>query len=225
MPITRLSNGKLVFYAHVPKCAGSAVEDYLHARFGRLGMIDRAFSMRSPDGAWTRSPPQHMPEVVRRALLPDQLFDAIFATVRHPVRRLVSVFRFQKYVESRLPTYLKFERWLEGLDRTLLLEPYALDGHLRPMTEIVPQDARVFRVEDGLDSLVAWLDEMAGDATGPRRVGRSNVLSQRAPTADDVVLTPALHTLIYRLYAADYARFGYDRTGADMQPVQIEAPS
>jgi hypothetical protein len=212
MPVSRLPNRKLLYFAHVPKCAGTAVEHYLQARFGPLGLLDSGFGRRSRIEAWSLSPPQHMPEAVRRDLLPDVLFDALFATVRHPALRLRSVYLFQREVEKALPPTLKFERWLETLPRTLALDPYALHGHLRPMAETVPEHARVFRVEEGFGPLVDWLDMTAGDESGPRQIAPVNRLTDRlgqnAPQLP--VLGPALCSRIAALYAVDYERFGYD---------------
>ncbi len=212
MPVIRMPNRKLLYFAHVPKCAGTAIEHYLTARFGRLGLLDPAFGRRSPADAWSLSPPQHMPEAIRRDLLPDALFDAVFATVRHPALRLRSVFLFQREVEKALPPTLKFETWLETLPRTLALDPYALHGHLRPMSEIVPHKSRVFRMEDGFTSLVAWLDAEAGNEDGPREVGTANRLADRLGQAAPAMpaLGPTVLARIATLYVADYERFGYD---------------
>lgn len=210
MPIVRIKD-KLVYFAHVPKCAGTAVEHYLHKRFGPLGMNDPYFSKRGANDAWSLSPPQHMPELVRRELLPDRLFDAMFATVRHTALRLRSVFLFQREIERALPPNMGFGKWIDTLSRTLALDPFALHGHLRPMAETVPEGARVFRVEDGLGALVEWFDELAGAADGPREIAPANVLAERLGKKEvpKVHLTPAICSRIAELYAADYDRFGY----------------
>lgn len=212
MPITRLRNGKLLYYAHVPKCAGTAVERYLQQRFGVLGMHDGAFARRSVAEAWSFSPPQHMPEAVRREILPDPLFDAIFATVRHPAHRLRSVFLFQRDVEKALAPTMRFERWLEGVPRTLALDPYALHGHLRPMHEMVPDAAKVFRVEDGVDAIVAWLDHLSGAEDEPRSIAPANVLAVRLGESGSKppAFTPEICAKIANIYPLDYARFGYE---------------
>ena len=212
MPLTRLANGKLIYFSHAPKCAGTAVERYLQNRFGPLGLLDPAFGRRNPVDAWSLSPPQHMPEAVRRELLPDTLFDAHFATVRHPATRLRSVFLFQREVEKSLPLTLRFERWLDTLPRTLALDVYALHGHLRPITDYVPETARVFRVEDGLDAVVDWLDAEAGGADGPRQISAANVLATRLGEAMPAMppLTSSICAQIATLYPSDYERFSYD---------------
>lgn len=210
MPIARLPNGKFLYFAHVPKCAGTAVERYMIDRFGALGMHDGAYAARSDGDAWSLSPPQHMPETVRRDLLPDTLFDAVFATVRHPLLRLRSAFLFQREVERSLPAALPFHRWIETLPRSLALAPYALHRHLRPMVETVPANATVFRIEDGLDAVVAWLDRQAGTDDGPREIGTANRLADRLTDAQpEVPLSRKVMARVAEIYADDYARFDY----------------
>jgi len=216
MPITRLPNGKLLYFAHVPKCAGSAVEQYLKQRFGVLGLQDGAFAQRSASAAWSLSPPQHMPEAVRRDWLPDALFDGLFATVRHPLKRLQSVFLFQREVEGALPAQMPFHRWIDTLPRSLALAPYALHGHLRPMAEVVPETAAVFRIEDGLDPVVDWLDGTAGTTDGPRAIAPYNTLKDRLKgNVPEIDLTPEICARVAQLYAVDYARFGYSEDPGD----------
>ena len=211
MPLIRLPNAKMLYFTHVPKCAGTSVEDYLRDRFGLLGLLDRRFGKRSAPEAWTHSPPQHMPEAVRAELLPDTLFNGIFATVRHPATRLRSVSVFQRAVECSIPANTSFPVWVEALPRMLATDPYALHGHLRPMSETVPLDANVFRIEQGLADLIDWLDEIAGDAGGPRKIGRANITAERMRgTMQQVQLNKAVLGRIATIYAADYARFGYD---------------
>ena len=217
MPLCR-AHDTWLYFAHVPKCAGTAVERYLETRFGLLGMRDPGFGLRAPAEAWSLTPPQHMPEAVRRELLPDALFDGMFATVRHPVMRLRSAFVFQRDVEQALPANMPFHRWINTLPRSLALGPYTLHGHLRPMVEYVPDAATIFRVEDGLDAVVQWLDTITGHNDGPRTVAPSNVTSDRVKTpAPAVQLTPALLDQIAELYAADYDRFGYPVDPAEME--------
>lgn len=217
MPICRAQD-KWIYFAHVPKCAGTAVERYLEDRFGPLGMRDGGFGRRSAYEAWTLSPPQHMPEAVRSDLLPDTLFDGMFATVRHPATRLRSVFLFQRDVEKALPAKMRFHRWIDTLHRSLALDPYALHGHLRPMTEFVPEAATAFRIEDGLAPVVHWLDDLTGTESGPREIAPVNVLSERiGATLETIALTPRILDMIATLYADDFGRFGYPLDPEDME--------
>ena len=211
MPLTRLPNGKLLYFVHVPKCAGTAVEKFLLARFGQLGMHDVYFASRTAMDAWSLTPPQHMPEAVRKTLLPDRLFDGIFATVRHPVDRLRSAFLFQREIAKAIPPKMAFGRWLAELPRLLATDPYAYHGHVRPMDDYVPPSATVFRVEDGMESLVDWLDGQAGNQDEPRAIKPANVLANRLPgdALPEVNLSLSVYNQIVELYRTDFERFGY----------------
>lgn len=203
--------GKLVYYAHVPKCGGSAVADYIRRRFGDLAFNDNRYMAQPEALRWTRSSPQHVDAQTLERLIPPGLFDACFTIVRHPVARAVSTYHFQAEVERQVPPGTSFSDWLAGLPRLLADQPFAADNHIRPMTQIVPEGATVFHLEHGLDPLVAWFDALAGTADPPRVIEERNTrgayvrtTGQKAePTAADVAL-------IARIYAADFDRFGYD---------------
>jgi hypothetical protein len=209
MPFFRTA-GKLVYYAHVPKCGGSAVARYIAQRFGPLAFHDSGFLRRPAAARWTRSSPQHVDAATLARLIPPALFDASFAVVRHPVARIVSTYHFQREVEGTIPPNLPFAEWLAQLAPDDPAEPFAYDNHIRPMTDIVPAGATVFHLEHGLDALVPWFDAVAGNAEGPRAIlpenergARGGAAGERArPTAADVAR-------IAQLYAADFARFGY----------------
>jgi hypothetical protein len=70
-------------------------------------------------------------------------------------------------------------------------------------------DARIFRLEDGLDGIVAYLDGLAGNTDGPRQIAPKNVGTWRGNDTDPV-LTDKVLALVAQVYAEDFARFGYD---------------
>ena len=211
MPLFRLPDGRIGLYAHVPKCAGSAVERHLKLRFGRLALLDHAHAKR--EEPWSRSSPQHAPAEVLDRLFPEDWIAARFATVRHPATRIASAFAFHRDWTGRIGPKARFEAWLDRIDPA---RPYAFDGHVRPMADLVPEGAAVFRIEEGLEPVVAWIDALAGETRGPRRIESRNTRSDylarpgAAAKGSRPELTPAALSRIAELYAADFARFGYD---------------
>ncbi len=158
-----------------------------------------------------------------RSLFPDDYFAAHFAVVRHPARRLVSAFLHNRNHGAINPA-IGLRRFLHRLKRADRDFHERTDNHFLPAVSFVDPSAQVFRLEDGEQPLIAWLDELAGNSDGPRTLPRVNEKSAPPPGA---VMTrafrilqkfqPALPELdrtilqlIHRIYREDYERFGYD---------------
>lgn len=225
MPLSIASDGRLIYFAHVPKAGGSSVEDHLEARFGPLSMIDRNWERVWHNGLWRESSitgsPQHLTASDAARLLPARI-DWTFAMVRDPVARLVSEYRFQARMNRgrRRLTGAGFSTWLRISLSGARWAPMIFDNHLRPQTEIVPEGAEVFRLEDGFAPLLTRLDALFGPPPPGTKMGRaleSRNHAQVVPSAQDL-------TLIARVYAADYARFGYPPPDIDGAPCDRLAP-
>jgi len=219
MPIIRIG-AKLIYFAHVPRCAGSSIEDYLGARFGQLGFLDRSFLSIPVAGRWNQCSPQHIDVRSLMRLLPAALFDAIFAVVRHPVDRIVSVYRFQRDIAGLIPADTGFGDWLAELESQYEKDPFCYDNHAQPATNLIPErNAKIFRLEDGLAPVVDWLDELAGNQDGPREMVVSNTYAQRldreqVPAGPASQITETERGIIEEIFAADYKRFGYAESAA-----------
>ena len=208
MPIFKAA-GKLVYYAHVPKCGGSALAWYLRERFGLIAFSDDRYFSQPARRRWTRTSPQHVDREALGRLFPDGFFDASFTVVRHPVSRLVSAYHFQMEVEKTVPDQTGFSDWLADLEDRLAEDPFVFDNHVRPMDQIVPEGAQVFHLEHGIDALVPWFDTLTGGADSLRAIPRINEKSGGPKAARVTPGAPDLE-LIGRLYAVDFKRFGYD---------------
>jgi len=208
VPIIRIAD-KLVYFAHVPRAAGTAVERYLRARFGLLAFADSQY-LSLGDAAWTRSSPQHIPVAALERLFPQGFFDASFAVVRNPATRLRSVFLRQRDIEGALPPDTNFHDWLEGLP----VNSAEIDNHSLPMVDFIPEGAKIFHLEDGLQPVIEWLDALAGNRDGPREIAMVNSHEQRlhkavAPGLAPPQLDDTAKALIAERYGADVVRFGY----------------
>lgn len=220
MPIARIDD-RLVHFAHVPKCAGTAVEEYMAARFGPLAFLDRSHRSH-PWQTWSRTSPQHVEAAALAQLFPPGFFAASFAVVRHPAVRLLSSYGYERR-RARVPPGRDFFAWLRWQSRKRARDPHALDNHVRPMADIVPEAAVVFRLEDGLDRVVEWLDAVTGDKAGPRTIAavhatetipqrprrRRARLLGRLLDRPVPVLDEAICRAVHAAYRQDYDRFGY----------------
>ncbi len=210
MPLVKI-NERLHFFAHVPKCAGSSVERYLEDRFGRLAFVNRRYLDEPEALRWTKASPQHVPLKAFHKLVPETWIASSFAVVRHPMTRFASAFKFQAGHESSVPDDWTidqfFDDWMSRKDS----EPYLYDGHLLPQSDLVPEKAAIFRMEDGLEALVDHLDRLAGNTGGLRSMPAANSSEDRKPLSTERrTMSPETRERLTDYYAEDFSRFGYD---------------
>jgi hypothetical protein len=211
MPFFRTA-GKTCYFSHIPKTGGTSVEDYLIERFGPLSMLDREFNSRDPRHCWCKCSPQHIEWKSLQMILPLEMIDAVFAVVRHPIARTESGYHFQIQTEKTIPPETPFSDWLRDQIALQKENPFALDNHMRPQSDFVPEGAAVFHLEHGLDPLVPYLDQIAGNTDGPRTIGHSN---KRKKSGDKAAVpawarpSQADIDLLCDFYAEDFERFGY----------------
>lgn len=196
------ANGQKVFFAHIPKTAGSSVEEYLVRRFGGpLSLIDRN-KREGVRGTGLITPLTHVAAIDLREMLPPDI-NFSFTVVRHPVARIQSEYRYQTGV-SRL-SRLGFSTWLRVMMIAARIEPRIYENHIRPQIDLIPENSEIFRLEDGFDSLIERLNDVTG-STAPDQAVQHLLKRERKGIA--------LHRqdieLLGSFYADDFERFGYD---------------
>ena len=168
---------------------------------------------RARRGGWRVADPPNSPQHLVWAdacTRLDRVPDAVFAVVRDPAARMASEHRWQRRGRrgtrlGRAVARLPFSFWLRVMLAMARRNPFAYDNHLRPQADFVPEEARVFRLEDGLAPVANWLVEAAGAAPLSEPVPHA-LASGGAPeiAAED-------RALIEAAFRADYMRFGYAR--------------
>lgn len=212
MPIIRHS-GRLIYFAHIPKCAGTAIHRYITSRTGTMAFSNTKFLATAEEFRWTKSSPQHIPIAALDLLFPVGFFDESFALTRHPVDRMAAVFLFQREKEGSIPVELTFEAWLGRLNDHRASNPFVFDNHTRPMGDFVPEEATLFRMEDGLEDLKMWIDQKLDLAPDPAfaQIPRINTRYRRHDgNMPKFEISSEARELIWSLYRDDFERFGYD---------------
>ena len=200
MPIFK-HDGKLLYFSHVPKCAGSSIENYLISRLGPAAFLDRKFPPGNRHN-WSRTSPQHISAQQLDRLFPPSFFDDGFAFIRDPLARVRSAFHYHQSKRRKIPEDESFESWLPRIANFDKQTHARFDDHFRPQSTFVPDWCKIFWLEEGFDSFILWLDEWTG-TTHPGRMG--HVLHGK------YTVTPPSDTVLHFVqgyYAEDYARFG-----------------
>ena len=225
MPFFRIGP-ELHYFAHVPKCAGTSIEDYLRTRFGSLAFLDRRHN-RQPEGErWTRSSPQHIPAEALARMVPEDWISSSFAVVRDPISRLRSAFSHQAQQRRSVDAGMTINEWFEESVASAVDKPFMLDNHLRSQSDMVPAQSTVFKLENGLDHVVRHLDRLAGESAYGSSIPVRNQ-SANNPTIEPERLLLTADTLLAvgEYYRADFDRFNYSFDPRQEDPTRPPTPA
>lgn len=216
-----LHSGKLHAFVHVPKCGGTTIERALRARFGDRGLLHDTYYATPLPRRWSKTSPQHIAWADMEAMIPDAMLDQVFAVVRHPLSRFVSTYNFNAR-SGHVPAGMGPQEWFDMGTGAPDRLPFISDNHLRRQVDLMPERTTVFRLEDGLEPVISWIDKTFG-VTAESKAEDGNV----APAADTktfraLEMPGGLKRRIEEYYADDYARFGYDE--APPKPASLTVP-
>lgn len=235
MPYIEL-DGHRILYIHVPKTGGTTIESWLGSlaplRFRTVG-VPSALNCTA----------QHLRYEDFEELFGAGAFDYAFMTVRNPYDRLASEYRMQCELaqDSFFGEMQRFTPWLDRTVARFGRDPFVLDNHIRPQWEFLGDAVEVFRLEDGMDTILSAVAARIG-VTAPGDIGHALKTNQgkgpgkgqakgkgkwarakaaaQAEKTDKTARRPApqvrwTRTNIRRvqsLYAGDFEEFGYPDT-------------
>lgn len=208
MPLFRC-NDKLVFFAHIPKCGGQSVEAYLAKRFGSLAFLDNKHRRLESHLRWGATSPQHIEMDALRRLFPSDWFYASFAVVRNPYTRLVSAWNFRLMTRKTHELSSSIEDWLNTVAGGSIIARHESDNHLARQVDLVPDDAKTFQLEEGMNKIVSWLDELEGKQHSERQIPKSNTQGKPLTGLKKSELSQDAIDAIREIYADDFSKFGY----------------
>ena len=206
MPVF-IKDERYVLFPHVPKTGGTSIERLFRRNGWEMFLRDAKVGQGSLHYV-RRCSPQHLHAAVLRELIDLSRVDLCFMVVRDPIAR----FRSEYAMRQKDPTKTdaaSVEAWAARVLGRYERNPYALDNHLRPQHEYLLPDTEVFRLEDGLDTMMTNLNERFG-------LGVPNEVDHRLKSADrtgissrDVEISPTLEERLRGLYAEDFRQFGF----------------
>lgn len=193
---------KNILYVHIPKAGGTTVENWL-SRFGAL----RLFNSSNPEAMLCT--PQHLTYSDIERLFPAGYFDYAFAIVRNPYSRIESAYRYQHVSLYHRPSHEpeSFQKWMRELPSRLKRHPFLFDNHWRRQVDFLSGNTRIFKIEDGLD---AALSRVAAETGLPQLDTALPVTNHTRDLNLPLSWGPAELDVARNLYAADFARLGYD---------------
>jgi hypothetical protein len=204
MPVYRI-NGKNILFIHVPKTGGTSVERFLSLHSdASLQSEGKKLLKPTRGGLMSRSLPlQHFHAEILRNMFSSTFFDYAFLIVRDPLQRLASEYRHSVNL-GHVDAKLGFNSWSALMLALACFAPHLRNNHFLPQFEFHCFDAEIFRFEDGMDSILIRLAERLG-VENPR-----NIPHERKVDFADVTVSTATEARVKRVFAKDYASFGYE---------------
>ena len=209
MPLIRHQD-KIVLFVHIPKTGGTSVEDAMM----RSGAVVALKYGKRFEG-FMKTTFQHLNAEIYEGAIPADFYDYAFATVRHPVPRLVSEYFYRRKRGFRAAS---FDRWVNDALREQTRNQYAMDNHIRPQVDFLTEGVEVFRIEDGIDKPLTKAAEVLG-----MTLSETDTHTNRRKRKKKVQWTAATRARMLDFYAADFERFGYDPT-QEFKDVELTAP-
>jgi hypothetical protein len=202
-----LDEDNKILFVHVPKTGGTSVER-LFAKSGfRTSYRDPKVGRDSVN--WLRRcSPQHLHAHVLEQLFDLSRFDLVFMIVRDPVARFRSEYSMRHKTDLRTDSFL-VEQWTDEVLAKYEKNPYLYDNHLRPQSEFHLPGAVVYRLEDGLQSVVDDLRGRFGldlDDTIPHAMNREK---DSGIPSHQVQISLRTEERLRDFYREDFERFGY----------------
>lgn len=203
MPVYRI-NKKNILFIHVPKTGGTTVESFLELH-GKASLHNQGVKLLKPvSGSFlTRSLPlQHFHADLLAGMFAPDFFDYTFMIVRDPLERLKSEYRHSRAL-GRPDTRLNFEHWVRLMLGLAAFAPNLRNNHFRPQSQFKCFNAEVFKLEDGMEHILASVCTRLG-IPAPEKIPHERKMTD---IAFDV--TPVARAKIHAVYDADYRMFSY----------------
>ncbi len=212
MPIIKIKE-KIVYFAHIPKCAGQSIENYFRAIGLPLAFLDEFHISKPSNPPWNKTSPQHITGDALARLFPKNFFDIHFTVVRHPYERLTSAFRFQKYVEKKIKQEESINSFVKNTLRSAAKKGNTFDNHFLPQLDfLMPgQTISFFKIEHGVARVKQFIDEIALTRSRGIDIGHSNKRTYPESDVDDISSLDMDSLEIVRgVYEQDFIKFTYN---------------
>jgi hypothetical protein len=206
LPVFR-RDGQNILFIHVPKTGGTSVERMFEAGGFEMLYRDGRTGAGSVNSLRTVSP-QHMhASLLERTFRLDQ-FDRIFMLTREPVARFRSEYGMRNS-KGLVRDAEAVDAWADKAFKRYRKDPSCFDNHLRPQSEFYVPGAEVYRLEDGLENVMADLDSKVGGGLPSETLRALDRQKTAGVATHEIEVSEQLQRRLLVTYHDDFARFGY----------------
>jgi hypothetical protein len=159
-----------ILYIHIPKAGGGSIEEFLEKnRFKRTIWTAKPWK-------FSKCSAQHMHAELLNTFLHLEKIDYIFATIRNPVHRMISEYkwRIKRDIASN-----GFNDWYEEARKNYQADNFYADNHMRPMHQFITSECIVFKLEDGFSSIPLSIEKALSKKKKEFQFSCKNIQNQK----------------------------------------------
>ncbi|PSJ48034.1 hypothetical protein C7H85_04345 [Zobellella endophytica] len=210
MPIFSKDN-KNILFIHVPKAGGSTIESIFKRSEFEMTYFDGG--KHSKLNPLRKCSPQHMYAEQLNALFEVNKFDYIFMLVRNPIERFKSEFgmRHQQADKNNRLNFDYVNSWTKKTLENYNSNPYCYDNHIRPQSQFYLPGTRVFKLEDGMDSII---EQISKDISMQLNYDGFKIMDRKKKSgfsSKDVPISDFTLNHLEHFYAEDFFNFNYKK--------------
>ena len=204
-------NSEFIYFSHIPKCAGSSIEDYF-STFPECSILflDREFYTSSLRN-WTKSSPQHISGNVIERLFDNSFFSNYFAIIREPIDRFKSTFNFQKYCLKNIEKEMDPNFFVSEILPINYQKQGWCDNHFQTQISfLIPnRKYKLFLMnQEGLRKAKKYIDQNIFHNRRESDIPRSNTAKKLySNKVDDIELNSKSIEVIKEIYKLDFNLF------------------
>ena len=204
-------NSDFIYFSHIPKCAGSSIEDYF-STFPECSILflDRDF-YKSSLRNWTKSSPQHIPGNVIERLFDNSFFTDYFGIIREPIDRFKSSFNFQKYWLKNIKEDMEPNFFVSEILPNNYQKQGWCDNHFQTQISfLIPnRKYKLFLMnQEGLRKAKKYIDQNIFHNRRESDIPRSNTAKKiYSNKVDDIELNSKSIEVIKEIYKLDFNLF------------------
>ncbi len=183
-----------MLYIHIPKTAGTSLKNSLRKDVELIFNVEHMKDFPCP--------PQHFHFDLLKQLGFTQLCQRHFTITRHPIDRFISEFSYRKKIDAKF-RYINLTTFFIFCKTVYPKHRYLLANHIRPQSDFVGENTEVFKLEDGLESVLCKFKSLF-EENAPRmprkNTSNSNLIEIDAKTFME----------IREFYNEDFKKFKYE---------------
>ena len=204
-------NSDFIYFSHIPKCAGSSIEDYF-STFSECSILflDRDFYTSSLRH-WTKSSPQHIPGNVIERLFDNSFFTNYFSIIREPIDRFKSSFNFQKYWLKNIEEEMDPNFFISEILPKNYQKQGWCDNHFQTQISfLIPnRNYKLFLMnQEGIRKAKKYIDQNIFKKDKEKDIPRNNTANELySKKVEDIELNSKSIEVIKEIYKLDFNLF------------------